>query len=54
MVSRVKKVELIEVGDGNKYRLYGYEAYTVLWYEISSEELYNYFNSPSTEKEELL
>lgn len=37
--------ELIEVGDGNKYRLYGYEAYTVLWYVVSSEELYNYFNS---------
>lgn len=26
-------------------RFYGYEAYTVLWYVVSSEELYNYFNS---------
>ena len=41
----LKEVELIEVGD----RLYGYEAYTTLWYAVSSEELYNYFN----EKEEL-
>lgn len=56
----LKEVELIEVGDGDKYRLYGYEAYTALWYAISSEELYNYFNSrsekvitPYTEKEEL-
>lgn len=56
----LKEVELIEVGDGNKYRLYGYEAYTALWYAISSEELYNYFSSrsekvimPYTEKEEL-
>ena len=39
--------ELKEVGDGNKYRLYGYEAYTTLWYAVSSEELYNYFNSQS-------
>lgn len=41
----LKEVELIEVGNGNEYRLYGYEAYTVLWYVVSSEELYNYFNS---------
>lgn len=56
----LKEVELIEVGDGNKYRLYGYETYTALWYAVSSEELYNYFDSrsekgirPFTKEEEL-